>query len=201
MGAVVVGVRQPERRHHHGRVDVADGCLELVDDRRRPDPVVPVQVLVLDEVEPDGLRAELVQRVDIFASTGNEGIVTGREAGQLVPPRHRLGVGVGRAGEDRQHGRARVRGEEMPATEHRVVEVGREHEDSGQLLGGDASPLAQLAGHNADYLRMLTARAMTSATVISDTADCASMVSFAHRERGITSVGLNAVAFVNEKYK
>src|SRR5438874_2724268 len=66
VGGVVVGVRQPERRHHHGRVDVAYGCLELVDDRRRPDPVVPIQVLVLDEVEPDGLRAELVQRVDIF---------------------------------------------------------------------------------------------------------------------------------------
>ncbi len=36
---------------------------------------------MLDEVEPDGLRAELVERVDVFPSAGNEGIVTAREAG------------------------------------------------------------------------------------------------------------------------
>src|SRR2546430_10142625 len=49
-------------------------------------------------------------------------------------------------------------------------------------------------------IRMLTARAMTSAKVITDTAHCASMVSFAHPDRCITSVGLKADAFVNEKY-
>ena len=45
---------------------------------------------------------------------------------------------------------------------------------------------------------MLTAREMTSATVVSDTADWVIMVSFAHRVKGSVSVGLNAVALVNE---
>jgi len=50
-------------------------------------------------------------------------------------------------------------------------------------------------------LRMLTARAMTSAPMASDTEDCTSMVSFAHLANGITSVGLNAVALVNDRYR
>lgn len=48
-------------------------------------------------------------------------------------------------------------------------------------------------------MRMLTARAMTRARVASETRDCPSMVSFAHRESGMTSVGLKAVALVNER--
>jgi hypothetical protein len=47
--------------------------------------------------------------------------------------------------------------------------------------------------------RMLTARAMTSAPTESDTADWTAIVSLAHRASGITSVGLNAVAFVNDR--
>ena len=47
------------------------------------------------------------------------------------------------------------------------------------------------------YLRMFTARAITSATVTSEMADWPSMVSFAHAVSGITSVGLKAVALVN----
>jgi len=48
---------------------------------------------------------------------------------------------------------------------------------------------------------MLTARAITNTTVTSDTNDWASMVSFAHRVSGIVSVGLNAVALVNDRYR
>ena len=44
-----------------------------------------------------------------------------------------------------------------------------------------------------------TARATTSAPIASDTADCSSMASFAHRASGMTSVGLNAVALVNDR--
>jgi hypothetical protein len=51
------------------------------------------------------------------------------------------------------------------------------------------------------YLRMLTARATTRTTVTSDTADCSSMVIFAQRDSGITSVGLKAVALVNDRYR
>jgi hypothetical protein len=46
---------------------------------------------------------------------------------------------------------------------------------------------------------MLTARATTRIAIISDTNDCRSMVSFAHRASGITSVGLNASALVNAR--
>ncbi len=45
---------------------------------------------------------------------------------------------------------------------------------------------------------MLTARAITSTTVITETTDCVSIVSFAHRVMGMTSVGLNAIAFVDD---
>jgi len=51
------------------------------------------------------------------------------------------------------------------------------------------------------YRRMLTARAMTRTTVTIDTADCSSMAVFAHRDSGMTSVGLNAAALVNDRYR
>lgn len=51
------------------------------------------------------------------------------------------------------------------------------------------------------YLRMLTARARTRTTVTIDTADCSSMAVFAHRDSGMTSVGLNAAALVNDRYR
>lgn len=46
--------------------------------------------------------------------------------------------------------------------------------------------------------RTLTARAITRAAVTSDTADSSIIASFVHRVIGIVSVGLNAVAFVND---
>ena len=41
---------------------------------------------------------------------------------------------------------------------------------------------------------MFTARAITSTNVDTDTTDCSSIIIFAHRASGMTSVGLNAVA-------
>ena len=49
------------------------------------------------------------------------------------------------------------------------------------------------------YFRMLTARATTSATVMMEMTDCRVMASFAQRDSGITSVGLNADALVNAR--
>ena len=49
------------------------------------------------------------------------------------------------------------------------------------------------------YLRMLTALAITSATNDRETIDCSIIVSFAQRASGSVSVGLNAVALVNER--
>ena len=49
------------------------------------------------------------------------------------------------------------------------------------------------------YFRMLTARATISATVTMETIDCKVMASFAQRDSGITSVGLNAAALVNAR--
>jgi hypothetical protein len=48
---------------------------------------------------------------------------------------------------------------------------------------------------------MFTAREMTRATVTSEIADCKRNIAFAHRDSGIVSVGLNAVAFVNDVYR
>jgi hypothetical protein len=46
---------------------------------------------------------------------------------------------------------------------------------------------------------MLTARDTTRATVTMEMRDCTVIAIFAHRDIGITSVGLNAVAFVNAR--
>ena len=51
----------------------------------------------------------------------------------------------------------------------------------------------------AGYFRTLTARATTRATVSSEIPDCSIIVIFAHRDSGSVSVGLNAVAFVNDR--
>jgi len=47
-----------------------------------------------------------------------------------------------------------------------------------------------------DQARMFTARAITSPTVTNDSSACASMASLARPDRGIVSVGLNAVELV-----
>jgi hypothetical protein len=46
---------------------------------------------------------------------------------------------------------------------------------------------------------MLTARATTRTTVTIETEACAVMAIFAQRDRGMTSVGLKAVALVNDR--
>jgi hypothetical protein len=57
----------------------------------------------------------------------------------------------------------------------------------------------ELLGPFAQVPRTLTARATTSATVTSETHDCASIAIFAHRDSGRVSVGLKAVALVNDR--
>ncbi len=51
------------------------------------------------------------------------------------------------------------------------------------------------------HFKMLTARAMTNTTVPSETTDCSIIVIFAQRASGSVSVGLNAAAFVNDRYR
>ena len=57
----------------------------------------------------------------------------------------------------------------------------------------------RVVGQRECYLRMLTARATTRATVTTETAAWAVMAIFAHRDSGIVSVGLNAVALVKDR--
>ena len=49
------------------------------------------------------------------------------------------------------------------------------------------------------YLKMLTARAITSPRMAREVAACTVMAALAHRASGITSVGLNAVALVKPR--
>ena len=51
------------------------------------------------------------------------------------------------------------------------------------------------------YVKMLTARAITRPMMISEISDCTAIVSFAQAAIGMTSVGLNAVLFVNPRYR
>jgi hypothetical protein len=48
------------------------------------------------------------------------------------------------------------------------------------------------------HLKIFTAREITSATVINETPDWARKSALDHRDRGIVSVGLNAMALVKE---
>ena len=57
--------------------------------------------------------------------------------------------------------------------------------------GGRTGPTA--------YLRMLTARAITSPRIMMEQTACTVIASFAQRASGITSVGLNAVASVKAR--
>jgi hypothetical protein len=49
------------------------------------------------------------------------------------------------------------------------------------------------------YFKMFTARAITSPRIASEPAAWTAIASLAHRESGITSVGLNAVALVKPR--
>jgi hypothetical protein len=79
--------------------------------------------------------------------------------------------------------------------EHRYIE---RHGGPQRL----APPVSGVMAFAADcYLRMLTARATTRATVTIEMADCAVMPIFAQRDSGMTSVGLKAAALVNDRYR
>ena len=121
-----------------------DSRLELVDGRFGADPVGTLQVLVLDEIEPDRRRVQLRERAAVLLATDREHVVTGREPRDRVPVRHRVGVLKRRAGVHRDDGRVRVGGEQPPAPEHRVVEVWRHHDDSLELARRDEPPIAHL---------------------------------------------------------
>ena len=54
---------------------------------------------------------------------------------------------------------------------------------------------------SAGYVKMFTARAMTSPRMAIEITDCTAIVIFAHGTRGITSVGLKAVALVKPRYR
>ena len=69
--------------------------------------------------------------------------------------------------------------------------------DSDPFVGADLPSARRRVGLTADYLKMFTARAATSRIVSAESADSKSIKSFASRVSGSTSVGLNAIAFVN----
>ncbi len=83
----------------------------------------------------------------------------------------------------------------------RAALTGRARADAG--VAGPRPAAATPGSSNAgpDQLKMLTARATTSATVTSDTADWNIIDSFAQRLSGNVSVGLNAVALVKDRYR
>ena len=72
---------------------------------------------------------------------------------------------------------------------------------NGRLPGFSGFSAATRDGDARRYLRMLTARAMTRATVTIDTPACSAMAPLAQRDSGMTSVGLKAVALVNATYR
>ena len=72
----------------------------------------------------------------------------------------------------------------------------------GDSLNNTCPPQARLASFGVVYGvdgKMLMARDTTRATVTSDTVDWVIIVSLAHSDIGSVSVGLNAVALVNDR--
>ena len=68
--------------------------------------------------------------------------------------------------------------------------------------GGGANLLNEVATEaDAYHFKRLTARAMTRPSVTRAMADCRSINILAHTARGMASVGLNAVALVNDTYR
>lgn len=79
------------------------------------------------------------------------------------------------------------------------AEFGFDHRDFSARLARGGQDVVLVAIHRYEpLLKMLTAREMTSATVTSEIADCIRNITFAQRDNGIVSVGLNAVALVND---
>ena len=93
-----------------------------------------------------------------------------------------------------------ARGELHRPGVERPHRMARDRGKCGRELAADAPDLVleRAIGHHA---RMLTARATTSPTVTSAVSACAAISSLAARLSGIASVGLNAVAFVNDTYR
>ena len=67
--------------------------------------------------------------------------------------------------------------------------------DGGKAKQGEGSAEAQ------NHFKMFTARATTSRATTSEIASSAIIISFIHGRIAETSVGLNAVAVANEKWK
>jgi len=59
--------------------------------------------------------------------------------------------------------------------------------------------VAEPGGHS--YLKIFTARAMTSPPIVNEATAWIAMVTFPHRASGMTSVGLKAVASVKPRYR
>jgi hypothetical protein len=74
--------------------------------------------------------------------------------------------------------------------EHRRSSCRDGHRRKTWLRRGPAEPVS--------YLKMFTARAVTSRMLIAEIPDSDSISSFAQRLSGIASVGLNAIEFVKE---
>ena len=128
---------------------------------------------------------------DAFAFTLDT-ILTGYRHGRETPPLLGVGVGAGVGPADPRDPRG--------ARRH-ALRLALPGLDPRGAPGPAAPQRLSAASRSSDrlrYFRMLTARAMTRATVSSEASDCTIIRSFAHGVSGMVSVGLNAVALVNE---
>ena len=95
------------------------------------------------------------------------------------PPAHRAASRIRRPSLNKRRPRNRMPLRRMDLGSRRIVKI-------------TCSPAS-------NYLRIFTALAATSASVIRDTADSTSINILARAVRGMVSVGENAVALVNDK--
>lgn len=76
------------------------------------------------------------------------------------------------------------------------------HHVMGAMAAPSMSPgCSRMPARLVAYFRMFTARETTSATVSNETTDCSVISDLAAGVNGMVSVGLNAVALVNDVYR
>ena len=117
----------------------------------RRGPIGRGQVLVVGEVEPAVVRPEHLERGQILQPAGRHDVVARLEPPEGVPLRGHLGIGRGPPGQDGDHRRVGVAGQQVTGPHGGVVEVGRDDDDAAERSRIDFPPGRLGEGHGTDY--------------------------------------------------
>ena len=119
----VVGIGEPHRQEHRRRLQLVDHFAERVGDLLGLGPLLRLQVLVVDEVQPAGTAPSTSIAGAVLYPAQRDDVVTGLEAAERVPLRGRIRIRAGRTAEEGDHRRAGMREQEVRRAERSIVEM------------------------------------------------------------------------------